>query len=62
VGEADSKVKESFAGISVLSVLFNGVFDVLTGEGVFKFGGEEGQTVEEEGKVKALGGVFLAVV
>jgi hypothetical protein len=46
--------EEWFAGITGGLVLADRVFDVLAGEGILEFGGEQGDTVEKEHQIEAV--------
>ena len=61
VSQASAVGQERLAGIAVAFVLRDGVLDVLSGERIFEFGGEERQTVQEDPEVQAVL-VLLAVV
>ena len=53
--------EQGLTGVTVGTVLANGVLNGLTGERVLELGGEDGNAIEKERKVQAIV-VFLAVV
>jgi len=54
VRQAAPNCKQGFALFAIASVLFNCIFDVLPFEWVFEFGGEDGESVEENAQVEAV--------
>ena len=61
VGEAAPVGEERLARVPVVSVLPDGVFDVLAGERVLEFGREDGDAVQEEREVDALAALLAEV-
>ena len=61
VGEAARVGEERLARVAVVSVLPDGVFDVLAGERVLEFGREDGDAVQKEREVDALAALLAEV-